>query len=124
MAPPLFRVTGVDRVEWGERRGDYERPDMRIRFIDRKGRPSPGELDLGGFQIDAWTVQEGVYGGCDEVRVLDLNAGGGQLEFGRYVVQFLRAGAVVGEHAADSVTVRQAASPAVGAGHGGGMLHE
>jgi hypothetical protein len=66
------------------------------------------ELDLRGFQIDAWTVQEGIYGGCDEVRVLDMNAEGGQLEFGRYLVQFIRAGAVIGEHVADSVTVRQA----------------
>src|SRR4051812_2350824 len=102
MALRVFRATGIRHIHWGERRGDYERPDIRVQFIDCNGRSLPNELDVSGFQIDEWTVQEGIYCGCDEVRVLDLNADGGQLEFGRYLVQFLRAGSVVGEHVADA----------------------
>jgi hypothetical protein len=108
MAPPIFNATGIGRIDWGPPTGDADRRDLWLTFTDSRGRPLRHALALGGLQITDWTLQEGLYGACDQVRVLDLNLDGGQLDFARYVVQFVRRGRVVGEHAADSVTVRPA----------------
>ncbi len=73
-----------------------------LRFEDSKGRPLPTLLRLGGLRIDEWCIQEHIYAACDEIRVLDQNLDGAQLEFGRFLVQFVRRGGVVGQHLADS----------------------
>jgi hypothetical protein len=108
MARPVFNITGVDRLRWEfvTDRGDEN--DVVLRFADSKGRLRPNELHISAFRMSEWHFQEQVYDGSDEVRVLDQNLDGAQLEFGRFVVQFVRRGKVVGQHTADSVAARRA----------------
>jgi hypothetical protein len=108
MVNPAFNITGVNRFQWDSVADRGDASDVVLRFADSKQRLLPKALDLAGFRMRDWHFQEKVYDGCDEVRVLDQNLDGAQLEFGRFVVQFVRRGEVVGEHIADSVAVRRA----------------
>ena len=106
MAPPAFNITGIDHLRWEYVRGGGDVRDVVLRFAGPKVR-FRGALDICGFQMSDWHFAEGVYNGCDEVRVIDQNEDGAQLEFGRFVVQFVHQGEVVGQHIADLVSVRR-----------------
>jgi hypothetical protein len=108
MAPPSFQAFGIARIRW-EAAGatDGDRRDVLLTFLDSKGRPQKNALALGGCQISDWALQECVYDRCDQVRVLDASRLGSQVEFGRYTVQFVCGGSVVGEHLADTAAARR-----------------
>jgi hypothetical protein len=108
MAKLVFDFTGIDRLRWEFVARSGEPEDVVLNFADSEGRLLPKKLVISGFQMSEWHFQEQVYDRCDEVRVLDQNLDGAQLEFGRFVVQFVRSGKVLGEHAVDLVEIRRA----------------
>ena len=108
MDTPVFDVTGIDHLRWEHVAFGEDACDVVLRFAAKKGRTFPRALDISGLQMSDWHFTECVYNRCDEVRVFDQNEAGAQLEFGRFVVQFVCDGEVVGQHIADSVAVRQA----------------
>lgn len=99
MAAPVFNLSGIHRILWDHGNGNK----MRVSFADSEGRLLRQALILGGFQTGSRYLQGGIYDSCDQVQVFDHNVDGAQLEFGRYVVRFLRRGETVGEHVADSL---------------------
>jgi hypothetical protein len=108
MTTPLFSITGIDHLRWEYVAFGEDTRDVVLRFAASKGRTFPRALDISGLQMSDWHFTECVYNRCDEVRVYHQNEEGAQLEFGRFVVQFVYDGEVVGQHIADSVAVRQA----------------
>jgi hypothetical protein len=111
MADPIFEITGVDRLRWEFIGESDDGSDVVLRFADAEQRVLAKELHIGAFRMSEWHFQERICDHCDEVRVLDQNLDGAYLEFGRFVVQFVSGGKVVGEHVADSVSVRRAVGP-------------
>jgi hypothetical protein len=107
MANQIFNITAIDHLKWEFVADGADSNNVVLRFIDSNGRLLPEALNITGFKISEWHFQERIYDRSDEVRVLDQNLDGAQLEFGRFVVQFVRHGKVVGQHIADSVTVRR-----------------
>lgn len=108
MAEPIFEITDVYRLRWQFVRESDDASDVVLRFADSNQRLLGKELHICGFRMGDWHFQEGIYDRCDEVRIFDQNLDGAQLEFGRFVVQFVRNGEVVGQHVADTLTIRRA----------------
>jgi hypothetical protein len=107
MSTPLYDIRGIDHLRWEYVAGGGDTRDVVLRFAGPKVRFT-GAFSVTGFRMSDWHFTEGVYNWCDEVRVFDQNEDGAQLEFGRFLVQFVRHGEVLGQHFADSVAIRQA----------------
>jgi hypothetical protein len=107
MTKPVYDITGIDHLRWEYVALGEDTRDVVLRFAAKKGRTFPRALDIRGLRMSDWHFAECVYNRCDEVRIFDENQDGAQLEFGRFLVQFVDDGEVVGEHIADSVAVRQ-----------------
>jgi hypothetical protein len=108
MTTPAFNIIGIDHLRWEFVAFGEDVRDVVLRFASSKGRTFPRALDIAGLQMSDWHFAEGIYNQCDEVRVFDKNQDCAQLELGRFVVQFVCNGEVIGQHIADSVENRLA----------------
>jgi hypothetical protein len=107
MATPVYTVTGIDHLSWEYIAFGEDERDVVLRFAGLKPKSFPKALDIAGLRMGDWYFTECVYNQCDEVRIFD-RGDSAQLEFGRFTVQFVRQGEIVGEHSADSVAIRPA----------------
>ncbi len=108
MGTPVFDITGIDHLRWEYIAFAEDVRDVVLRFAGVNRSSFPKALDIAGLQMSDWYFTECFYNRCDEVRVYDHNRDGAQHAFGRFLVEFVQHGEVVGQHLADSVAVRQA----------------